>query len=535
MSRIALYALLLFGALLPGLVLSVAAVGPFGSAVPHDRLLAWPTQIDVSLAFQSTAHMATTPWSDGLLRASTFEGGTHISMTDGWPLFAILVRLLSIEPLELLRIVAMLTFPAIAIAGAALARAMGARTLPQLVMAATFVTLSAPALVRFDAHPHVAQIWTILGAAAVAVGLRDSLHPWRGVAIGTACAMTGFLLSPYLGAPALLVLVGGVIDRARCLPRAVGVRFTARALGAIAGAFALLLLVGGYLDGDLSSVSGGYGMMGLNLLAPFYPIACGWCTPLPSIGPAPFWQDFNGAAFLGLGVLLAAIIAGRRQGRTRLRAAFAARPGLLGAIALGVAYAIGTHGTIGPFILWEFTITPDVPGYVLFQSLRMSAAISWPALLVGAVAAAVGATAPIRRQPIHQFRSVGVISLLSAGLIALQVISFAPILSSLGREHRANLPRRDEVVMLERLVAHSPGGVRITPPISCRPSWSGGNLFGGEFDLAAHLPERPGSPLPARERSVVRPGAGVTCQPRRRSTPRGVPVGRSSTRGRSKM
>ena len=486
MSRPLLYLLLLLGALAPGLILSTLTIGLAGSAVPEGRLIAWPNQIDVSIAFQAVEHMATTPWSDGLLRASTFEGGTHISMTDGWPLFALIVRLTGIASTELLRLMAVLTFPLIALSAAAVAREMGARTLPQLALAATFAILSAPVIVRFDPHPHVAQVWTILAAAAVALALPGTPRPRLVLALGTAAAITGFLLYPYLGAAALLLLLGGIVDRARTRPN--GLRFLGGATISVGAAFTVVFLAGGYIDGDLSSVAGGYGMMGLNLLAPFYPVACDWCTPLPSLGPAPFWQDFNGAAFLGGGALAALVIALLRRGRTGLARAVTARPAFAAALGLGVAYAVGSHAAIGPLVLWAIEMPADFPGATIFQSLRMSAALAWPALLVAAIAAAVAAVAPSSapRPSVRHLRSGG-IAALTALLVVVQVASWSPLLERLGSEHRESAPTRPEITLLERVVATSPGGVRITPPISCRPSWRGGNLFGAEFDLAAQL------------------------------------------------
>lgn len=488
MPRPLLYLLLVLGALAPGLILSTLTIGFAGSAVPEGRLIAWPNQIDVSIAFQAVEHMATTPWSDGLLRASTFEGGTHISMTDGWPLFALLVRLTAIAPTELLRLMAVVTFPLIALAAAAVAREMGARTLPQLVLASTFAVLSAPVLVRFDPHPHVAQVWTILAAAAVALALPRTTRPRLLLALGTVAAIAGFLLYPYLGAAALLLLLGGIADRARGLVGARRLRFLAGALTGVAAAFGAVFLAGGYLDGDLSSVAGGYGMMGLNLLAPFYPVACDWCTPLPSLGPAPFWQDFNGAAFLGAGALIALIIAVVRRGRTGIARAISAHPAFVGALGLGVTYAIGTHAAVGPVVLWAIEMPADFPGATVFQSLRMSAAIAWPALLIGAIAAAVAALAPSNAaRPRSRRARNGLIACTAIVLVVVQAASWSNILSTLGTEHRSNAVKRPEIALLERVVASSPGGVRITPPIACRPSWRGGNLFGDEFDLAAHL------------------------------------------------
>lgn len=487
MPRPLLFLLLVAGALLPGIVLSIGVTGLFGSAIPDGRLLSWPGQIDVSIAFQAIAHMQHTPWSDGLLRASTFEGGTHISMVDGWPLFALAVRLFDVDPVALLKVMAVFTFPLIAGAAALVAREMGARTLPQLVAAASVAVLSAPALVRFDPHPHVAQLETLIVAAAVALALPRSPRPRLLLVIGTVAAVAGFLLYPYIGAGALLLLGGGIVDRARRSPRAAAWSFVLRAGGAVLAVFAAVFALGGYLDGDVSSVAGGYGMMGLNLLAPFYPVACDWCTPLPSLGPAPFWQDFNGAAFMGGGVLLAMVIAAVRLGRGGIAAALRPRLGLVGGLTLGVAYAIGTHAAIGPFVLYAVELPEGFPGASLFQSLRMSAGLAWPALLMVAIGAVVAALAPSRAGAGRRAARNYGLALLAVGVIAVQAASFWPIVSVIGGEQRSNAPVRPELTLLERVVATSPGGVRITPPINCRPSWRGGPLFASEFDLAHQL------------------------------------------------
>jgi len=463
--------LLVLLALVPGVVVATAIFGPFGTDFELPRRIIFPNQSDVAMAFQAIEHMRTTPWSDGLLRASTFEGGVHITLVDGWPLFAMLVRLLDVSPDLLLAVVAFLTPPLAGLGGAMVANAMGARAPRQYFMASLVAAISAPVLFRLQPHLNVSQIWLVLFAIAAGLVLRTTDRPRRALAVGAASALAALFAYPYLGAGALLVLLGGIGDRWRS-GRSTG-RWSAAAVAVVAGLVAGGLWATGYLDGDLQAAGGGYELMGLNLLAPFLPIGCDICSPLPSLSPAPLWHEFNSFAFMGAGVLLALPIAALRL-RGRWRRMLAERPGSALTLGAGLLYAIAPAIAIGPIVIYALTLPAWLPGYDIVQTFRNAALFAWPLLIVVAIGSVVVAVAPDQQRPkISEHR----LRLLALVLTIVQVVGYAPLIDIAGGEFTKPVTVRPEMELLDDVIAGS-NGVRITPPPNCRDAGAVNNGLG---------------------------------------------------------
>jgi hypothetical protein len=451
-------------ALLPGLIFSVGAVGWFGTGIPSERIIAWPSGQDMQVYLSALDHMATSPWSDGLLRAGTIERGTHIIAFDAWPLPALVARLLGIDGEGMLRILAVVTPMAVSVAGGAIVWTIGGRHRLQVLLGAVFALVSAPFLTRFDPHLHVAQFWTLIGALIIAVRVPNTTRPLIMITGGALIAAIGALFSAYLGAVSLMVLVGGLIDRARHRARSGG-RYLIRGALVVAGIQLFVFGALGFLSSGVDSNAGGFGTQSMNLLSPFYPIGCYSCSPFPSIGAPPLAQDFVSSLFLGLGVIVGLIVAGGRLRRPRGGFRGARHTGLALALIAGLLYAIGPTGALGPIVLWQVEIPTWMPVSDLFGTFRASASFAWPTLFVASALAAVAIGAPRAgrlRIPLVA-RIVG-----ASCALLLQLYSFAPALDAAGWQITYAAPRRDEFAFIDRVIEGS-RGVLFIPRDDCSP------------------------------------------------------------------
>jgi hypothetical protein len=319
-------------------------------------------------------------WPPGAVHGYYAPLGTSIGLTDSIPLVAYLLKPISAwlpTPFQYLGPWLLACF---ALQGALGARLVGRRVdSPWLQAAGGALVVLLPTLLVRVAHAALCAHWLILWALLVATRAAPARFSWPGWA---ALGLAAGLVQPYLAAMVLGVLAGVTLDGGGQPAKA---RVTALAV-ALATTFAGWWLSGLFLlTGDGSLAAGGLGYYSMNLLAFVSP--GDWSTVLPGLPIASEGQRYEGFQYLGLGVLLLAVVA---AGLVALRrpsppAARLWSRGVWLTCAVMTAFAVSPVVTLGSRVLVDLDGAWSAP-LALFRS---SGRFAWPLVYVGLTAAVV--------------------------------------------------------------------------------------------------------------------------------------------------
>ena len=420
----------------------------------------WADMLTASSAYVAFARDG---WRWPLLQvAGLGRDGANVLFTDCVPVVVLLGRLLfwatgRVVPLYGLWSLCCIVGMGLAFTG--LVRALGARSLAAAV-AASVIGVSMPALVgRWGHLPLMAQALVPL-ALAVYVRLRAAPRLRAGAMLAWS---SGMCLGSLLVNPYLMLMVCGIMAAAilqagtdRRLPR----WSAAAVLAALAAATGSTMLALGYGASNGAASDIGFGIYSTNLLSPFLP----YDIVLP--GGAAYAVDgtggqYEGAVFLGSGVLLLAVL-GWRNLMGSLAAGVRRDPWLLCVAAGFFALALSSEVYAGSARLFSIPL----PDGVLWAAgiFRSSGRFAWvPTYLVATLAIAAAA----RR------RDSSVILLLAA---SIQCATVMPLRQAV-HESAAGMPEPvlDRAAWLSTL----PGADQLVvdPPFACIPDGASGGLL----------------------------------------------------------
>ncbi len=315
--------------------------------------------------------------------------GANVLFTDSVPAVALLGRLLFRLTGQVVPLYGVWTLVCIAgmgLACTALVRALGARS-PAAALAASAIGVSMPALV--GRWGHLALMGQALIPLAFVIYLRLRAAP--RLRAGTALVWSlGLCLGALLVHPYLLLMAGGIMvaallqaatDRRLSWPAAAGV------LAALAGAVGTAMWAMGYGASSGAPSDVGFGVYSANLLSLLAPYG----GTLP--GGGAFALDgtggqYEGAAFLGFGVLLLVLL-GWRGMAASLASAGPRHPWLLLAVTGFSVLAVSNEVYLGGLHLLSVPL-PDQALWLL-GAVRSSGRFAWVAayLLAAAAVAAV--------------------------------------------------------------------------------------------------------------------------------------------------
>ena len=308
--------------------------------------------------------------------------GTNIALTDSIPLLAIPAKLLrrvlppGFHTIFWFFAIAWCLQPVAAVY--ALRSAGEKRLLPSL--AVSVVALSMPTLLQRGLRPHEALCGHFLILVAIGLYFRIS----RGSKMATWLGAPALLVSSLLIHPYLMVMVAGVLMaaplslliRRDALSLPVSIAFLA-AIAITAG----LALALGYTQEV--GVGKGYGLYGMNLLAPVDPTGSE-IIPFVSAWMRAAGMQSEGYQYLGAGVLLLCLVATISVCYRPPKRVCARHAGLL-IVSLGlVLFALSTDVYSGTTLVFHFEHPPGI-----FNSFRSSARFFWPVaylLVIGSVA-----------------------------------------------------------------------------------------------------------------------------------------------------
>jgi hypothetical protein len=327
-----------------------------------------------------------TPWNwpPGLNPGWGMELSSSIFLADSIPLLAFFFKALR-GLVEVPQYWGIWIYACAALQGFMAWRILGLATtdpLARLAGAALFV-LQVPMLARMGGHFALSAhfllligLWLCLTQAAPA----QRLVQWATLFGATALIHSYFL--PMVGALWLADLLARAADPARRAPGWLAAELLLAPGTGIAG----LWLAGFFmLAGSFGGSWGGYGLMQLDLLAPFDPGS--WGLLLPDLPGADHLEA--GRSYLGLGALLllaVGAIAWLQRPAPVLRRHWALIAVCLGLTALAVTHRV----SIGGVVFELFALPPEILRYA--DALRASERFVWPvfyALLIAAVFALV--------------------------------------------------------------------------------------------------------------------------------------------------
>lgn len=410
---------------------------------------------DMAQASSGYAAYVRDEWRWPLFQAAGLgRNGVGIMFTDSVPVVALLGRLLFLATgrvVPLYGLWSLLCVVGMGLACTGLVRALGARSLGTAV-AASVIGVSMPALLARWGHLALMAQGIVPLALAVHVRLRTLPRLRTGTVLGPALTLClgSLLVHPYLlmmscGIMAATILQAGTDRR---LPW----RAAAGVLAVLAAALGAAMLAMGYGTSAGASSDKGFGVFSANLMSPFLP----YQGVLP--GGTGFAMDgtggqYEGAAFLGAGVLLLMLCAGRGL------LAFLARgvrrdPWLLAVITAFTALAVSNEVYAGGIHLFSIPLPDEVQwaGGVV----RASGRFAWVATYLMA-ALAIAAAARL---------SCGKTFLLSAA--ALQWVSAEPLrLVVRGNVAAMPQPLLDRAAWQSALAGADQ--LVVDPPFACLP------------------------------------------------------------------
>jgi hypothetical protein len=471
-----------------------------GSRALDPTNVAWLMQVDDSRSqYLSWAFFRHSPWTFplGLNPRYGLELGSSVLYTDSIPLLALTLKPLSAvlpEPFQYFGIWLLACFILQAVFAWILMGLVTPQASVRLMSSALFV-FAPPMLFRLAGHWALVGHWTIL--AALALALRPGHH--RQTVYWTLLTACTALVQPYLLAMvAVLWLSAWTTD--------VWLRRRSRSalameLAVVSAAALLVLWQAGFfaIAGDRSKE--GFGSFRLNLDSPIN--AYGWSRVLPTFAWSP--DDYEGFAFLGLGMLILAVLAVpalfaiRARGGLRFRREWI--PLAFSVVAL-TAFAASNRVGFGLHNV-SFPLPAVLEGAV--GTFRSSGRMFWPAFYV-LYFAILAVT--IRGH------SLAVSSGLLAGALLVQIVD-----TSAGwRGYGPTLHRRGAVTspLVSGFWYEAPGvysRVRLIPPGNRSENWSVFAGYAERSNLATdaaycgRVDERRGNSLLDRSASMLIDGS----------------------------
>lgn len=311
-----------------------------------------------------------------------WPGGTNIALTDSIPLLAIPAKLLKrvlppgFHTIFWFLAIAWCLQPVAAVY--ALRSAGEKRLLPSF--AVSVVALSMPILLQRGLRPHEALCGHFLILVAIGLYFRIShgskMATWLGA---PALLVSSLLIHPYLMAMVAAVLMAAPLS---LLIRRDALRLPASMafLAAIAITAGLALALGYTQE---VGVGRGYGLYGMNLLAPVDPTGS-QIIPFVSASMRAAGMQSEGYQYLGAGVLLLCLVTTISICYRPPKRVCARHAGLL-IVSLGlVLFALSTNVYSGTTLVFHLERPPGI-----FDSFRSSARFFWPVaylLVIGSVA-----------------------------------------------------------------------------------------------------------------------------------------------------
>ncbi len=348
---------------------------------------------DMAGALSGYDSFAREGWQWPLFHVAALGGadGVNIIYTDSTPILSLAGRLLfrlTGRVVPLYGAWAGGCILGMALASTLLARTLGARSLLSAGAAAVLGVSMPPLLARWGHLSLMAQWLIPLALAGYVALVRERTGPWRVWAVATALPLLSLLIHPYLFLMVLGIAAAIPLQAAWTgFMRPGAAALVLAGLGAVlAGAMAAM----GHFGGGGLVPAGGFGSFSTNLASAFVPQRSG-VLPLGTPGIMQgVWGQFEGFAYLGLGVLVL-LWFGRRwlPGRAALR-----RHPFLLAVMLGcTALAVSNEVYLAQFHL--FTI--PLPDAVLRLAgvVRASGRFIWvPVYLTAGLAIAAAAHHP---------------------------------------------------------------------------------------------------------------------------------------------
>ena len=329
-----------------------------------------------------------TPWTIplGLNPNYGLELSSSILYTDSIPLLALLFKPVSPWLPELFQYTGLWLLACFVLQGLFAWLLVGLATPnPWLRLAgSTLFVFAPPMLFRLGGH------WALVGQWIILAALFLALRPGRCRQIGSwmLLAVVASLVHAYLLVMTAAIWAGAWVGDAWCRRRPL--RALALELGAVPGSALFALWQAGLFAVGEGKGGGGFGYYRANLLTLVNP--AGWSRVLPNL-PLTRGED-EGGAYLGLGVLLAGLVAVDAALRLRARGQLTLRcewlPLGLAVLLLG-ALAASNRVALGPY---EFVYAVPAWFEAAVSVVRVSGRLVWPlayVVLLGIVALTVRA------------------------------------------------------------------------------------------------------------------------------------------------
>lgn len=320
------------------------------------------------------------------------EAGANVIYTDSTPLVSLMGRLLfrlTGRVVPLFGAWAGCCLLGMALASTFLVRALGALSL-YAAFASAVIGVSMPPLLARWGHLSLMGQWIIplsLGAYVI-LHHRRQLTVLPAFGVTTGLAVIALLIHPYL-----FLMVTGVmatVPLQAVLTRRMGLMPALGVLGGMGAVLGAAMAAMGYLSSDGLAPSGGFGSFSTNLLSAFIPQMSGILPFGPTVIMQGTWGQFEGFAYLGLGVLMLIWFSRRSVLRWSM---VLGHPWLLAVLAGFTIFAVSNEVYAAQFHL--FTI--PLPDGLLRMAgvLRASGRFVWvPLYLITGLAVAAASRLP---------------------------------------------------------------------------------------------------------------------------------------------
>ncbi len=348
---------------------------------------------DMSTAVSGLAAYAGERWQWPLFHLSTLGGkeGSSVLYTDSTPLLALIERVLfhlTGAAVPLYGGWAGLCMVGMALASTALVRAFGARTLAAAFAASTIGVSMPPLLARWG-HLSLMGQWIIPLALSAYVVLhrRRRLHPLSTWGIVTGLTVLSLLIHPYF-----FFMVAGLMFTVP-LQAVLTHRMSWSAACGVVGGFVSAVVVALAAMGHLSFVAlepaRGFGSFSTNLMSPFLPQMSGVVPLGPNFILQGTWGQYEGFAYLGLGLLFLMVL----TSRAIVNGPVSRHPFLLTVVLGFTALAISDHVYAAEFHLFTLPLPEAVLRVV--GIVRASGRFIWlPVYLTAGLAVAAASRHP---------------------------------------------------------------------------------------------------------------------------------------------
>lgn len=434
---------------------------------------------DMKTAMSGYYWFAQDAWRWPLFQFAQANGvaGANAALTDSVPILALVARIirsLTGTVVDLCPLWVVLSFALNAAALATLVRALGQRSIAAALLAGALGAL-APVIHHCFGHLSQTAHWIFILALAVYANWRAGRRNAVGAgAVLIALCLLAFAVNLYI------YLMTAAIAAAFFLQAAAGRRLSllvaTTGLIGVVGAGLLPLWAFGMLNNMApDSVTVPFGVLSMNLLAPFWPQTSGafswtglYLLTRGSIGATT--GQYEGYCYLGLGALLLVAVAAVRSGREL--------PGLLRrnwalALALVVltAWAVSNRIYLGPMLIASYPL-PDWLLTTVLAWFRSSGRLFWPVAWLIVALGIAGTLASLRPRA-----ALGVVVLavalqwvdLSIWRNRLHALANDPPVSAFGTladfaALEAEIARRGRVAVVPSVFCNADGGGDYSAP-----------------------------------------------------------------------